>query len=175
MGKFDEVCYAFMPEESMFCDFEVLTDGLSSYLGLGYSIAKEKNYPAALQEDLLWLCEMALHVNGSLRGKLAVEKEDVEKLRHLYYSYQENMDIKHFTLPTGSYLSCQINIARHKAKEVVRLLNKIHREEKEVPPILFSFTNLLANFLYVLSLYINILDKEENRIFVSKSYELKTR
>jgi cob(I)alamin adenosyltransferase len=173
MGKFDEVCYTFMPEKSMFCDFEVLTDGLSSYLGLVHSIAKQENYPRNLQEDVLWLCEMSLHVNGSLRGKLAVEKEDLEKLHKLYQEYQADIKIKHFTLPTGSYLSCQINIARHKAKEVVRLLNKIHREEKEVPSILFSFTNLLANFLYILSLYVNILDKEENKLFTSKSYELK--
>lgn len=172
MGKFDEVCYTFMPEESMFCDFEVLTDGLSSYLGLVLSIAQEREYPKPFQEDLLWLCEMTLHVNGSLRGKLAVNKEDLEKLHKMYKLYNSEINIKHFTLPTGSYLSCQINVTRHKAKEVVRLLNKINREEKEVAPILFSFTNLLANLLYVMSLYINNLDHVDNKVFISKSYKL---
>lgn len=170
MSKLDETCYTFMKEDGMFCDYEVLSDGLSSYLGLTYSISKEKSYPSDLSQCLLWLTEMALHLNGSLRGKLAITKEDLDKLYELYYDYKGKIDIKGFTLPTGSYLACQVNLARHKAKEVVRLLNKIHKEQSAVPDIVFSFSNLLANFLFVLSCYVNELDNEENITFISKSY-----
>ncbi len=170
MGKLDEICYPFMSEESMLCDHEVLTDGLASYLGLILSIAQERKYPEKLCTDLEWLTEMVLHLNGSLRGRLAIFKEDLDRLYEVYYYYRNNIKVGGFTLPTGSYMSCQINIARHKAKEVVRLFNKINREETEVPQILFSFSNLLANLLFVLSCYVNDLDRMENKPFVSKSY-----
>lgn len=170
MGKLDEICYPYMPEESMLCDHEVLTDGLASYLGLVLSIAHERKYPEKLCADLEWMTEMTLHLNGSLRGKLAIFKEDLDKLYEVYYYYRNNVKINGFTLPTGSYLSCQINIARHKSKEAVRLLNRINREEIEVPQILFAFSNLLANLLFVLSCYVNELDRMENKPFISKSY-----
>ena len=170
LSKYDEICYPFMEEEQMFCDYEILTDGLSSYLGLALSIAKERNYPGDMIENLQWLTEMALHLNGSLRGKLAVGEKDLEKLYEIYYHYKELAEVKAFILPTGSYLSSHINISRYKTKEVVRLLNKIDREQKRVPAILFSFTNLLANLLFILSLHINDLDQVENEVFQSKSY-----
>mgnify|MGYP006278918551 CR=1 FL=1 len=80
------------------------------------------------------------------------------------------LHINGFTLPTGSYLSCQINIARYKCKELVRLLNKTNKKEKEVEDILFSFTNLMENLLYVLSIFVNKIDEKQNRKFISKSY-----
>lgn len=159
-----------MKEDGLFCDYEVLTDGLSSYLGLILSISLKEDYPKEISDCLEWLTEMSLHINGSLRGNLAVEAEDLDKLYEMYYFYKDKINVGGFTLPTGSYLSCQINIVRYKAKEVVRLLNKIDKVQSKVPEILFSFTNLLANFLYVLSCYINILDKCENKTFTSKSY-----
>ena len=168
--SYDEICYPFMEEQGMFCDYEILTDGLSSYLGLVLSIAKERKYPEGLLGIFQWLTEMALHLNGSLRGKLAVEKEDLEKLHKIYDYYKSLKEVKNFTIPTGSYLSAQVNICRYKTKEVVRLLNKINKEEKDLPAILFSFTNLMANLLFILSIYINDLDKEENQVFRSKSY-----
>ena len=170
IGKIDEISYPFMSEDGLFCDYEILTDGLSNYFGLTLSIALKEDYPKEISDILEWLTEMSLHMNGSLRGKLAVEKADLDKLYAIYYLYKEKIDIKGFTLPSGSYLACQINIVRYKAKETVRLLNKIEEVESKVPDILFSFSNLLANFLYVLSCYINILDNYENKPFTSKSY-----
>jgi cob(I)alamin adenosyltransferase len=170
VGKWDEICYPFTGEDGMFCDYEIMTDGLSSYLGLLLSIAKERNYPVKLSGDLEWLTEMAVHMNGSIRGKLAVTSEDLDKLYKIYNYYKDRINIKGFTLPTGSYMACQCNIARHKAKEVVRLLNKINKEQSPVPDIIFSFSNLLANLMFVLSCYVNDLDKVENKPFISKSY-----
>lgn len=169
-NKYDEICYPFMNEEQWFCDYEILTDGLASYLGLALSIAKERDYSEALIKNLHWLTEMALHLNGSLRGKMAIEDEDLQRLYEMYDFYKDQVEIKGFILPTGSYLSSQINISRYKAKEVVRLLNKIDRQQEKVPKILFSFSNLLANLLFILSVYINDVDREENQIFESKSY-----
>jgi len=105
-----------------------------------------------------------------VRGKLAIFKEDLDKLYELYDYYKSEVKVSGFTLPTGSYLASQINIARYKSKEVVRLLNKINKNEKKIEDIIFSFTNLMANLLYVMSCYVNKLDKKENKDFISKSY-----
>jgi len=170
MNKLDEICYPFMNEDGLYCDYEILSDGLSSYLGLLYSISKERDYPEDLSECLLWLTEMVLHLDGSLRGKLAISEIDLKDLYSFYYKYKNEIHISGFTLPTGSYLACQINIARYKSKELVRLLNKINKLQCPVPDIIFSFANLLANFLFVLSCYVNDLDNEKNISFTSKSY-----
>lgn len=159
-----------MAEDGLFCDYEVLSDGLSSYFGLVLAIGKERGYPEEICDILEWLTEMSLHLNGSLRGNLAIYPEDLDKLYKIYYFYKDKIDIKGFTLPIGSYFSCQINILRFKSKELVRLLNKIDRTQTKVPQILFSFSNLLANFLYVLSCYVNLLDNFQNKSFISKSY-----
>lgn len=159
-----------MGEDGLYCDYEILTDGLSSYFGLTLSISVKEEYPKEISHILEWLTEMSLHMNGSLRGNLAVESKDLDKLYEIYHFYKNKINIKGFTLPVGSHLSCQINILRYKTKELVRLLNKIEKVQGEVAKILFSFSNLLANFLYVLSCYINILDKFENKPFISKSY-----
>ena len=166
----DEVCYPYMAEDGLYCDYEILSDGLSSYCGLVLSIAAKEGYPEEIQDVFQWLTAMSLHMNGSLRGNLAVEAEDLDKLYELHYFYKEKIDIGGFTLPTGSYLSCQINMLRYKTKELVRLLNKIHKDQEEVPAILFSFSNLMANFLYVLSCYNNKIDQFDNKTFISKSY-----
>ena len=170
MKDYDEVAYPFMEEKGMFTDYEILTDGLSSYIGLLWSIAEEKDYNNDLIEDLQWLTEQVLHMNGSLRGKLAIDEKKVNKLKDMYYYYKAKIDIEGFTLPTGSYLSSQMNIARYKAKEVVRLLNKIEQADNEVPKILFRFSNILANLLYSMSLYVNKIDEIEIKKFESESY-----
>ncbi|GFN34388.1 hypothetical protein [Tepidimicrobium xylanilyticum] len=159
-----------MDEEGLFCDFEILSDGISSYFGLSLAIARDRAYPDDICNILEWLAEMSLHVNGSLRGKLAVEQKDLDRLYEIYYFYKDKIQIEGFTLPVGSYLSCHLNVLRYKTKELVRLLHKIDQQQEKVPKILFSFTNLLANFLYVLSCYINFLDRMENKPFISKSY-----
>jgi len=174
MGSMDFVCYTYMDEERLLCDYEILTDGISSYFGLALSIGRERGYPEDICNILEWLTEAILHVNGSLRGKLAINEEDLDKLYNLYKQYKSKINVSGFTLPTGSYFSCVINVLRYKTKELVRLLNIIHRE-REIPEILFSFTNLLANFLHVLSVYINNLDGVETKPFISKSYQINIR
>lgn len=170
MTDYDEISYPFMEEKGMFTDYEILTDGLSSYLGLLWSIAEEKNYSNDLIKDMQWLTEQVLHMNGSLRGKLAIDDSKVDKLKNMYHNYKEKINMKGFTLPTGSYLSSQMNIARYKAKEVVRLLNKIEQADNEVPKILFRFSNILANLLYAMSLYVNKIDGVKTFEFKSESY-----
>lgn len=162
----DEICYPFMAEEGMFCDYEILTDGLSSQLGLCHAHAGEVK-DGRLGEDLLWLVEMALHLNGSVRGKLAVDEADLEALHGIYDRFRGFVP-KAFTLPVGSVLSCELHLARHRAKEVVRMLHKIDG----APEILIRFAGLLANLLYAMSCYAERQTGSDLPVFVSKSYAM---
>ncbi len=162
----DEICYPFMAEEGMFCDYEILTDGLSSQLGLCHAHAGEVK-DGRLGEDLLWLVEMALHLNGSVRGKLAVEEADLDRLHGMYDCYRSLVP-KAFTLPVGTVLSCELHLARHRAKEVVRMLHRI----EGAPAIIIRFSGLLANLLYAMSCYVESQAEADLPVFTSKSYQM---
>ena len=54
-------------------------------------------------------------------------------------------------------------------KKSVRALHKVSLE-REVPDILFNYTNLLANVLFYMAVYVNKDKGVEEIQFVSKSY-----
>lgn len=165
-----EISYPFMDEDGLLCDYEILTDGLSSYLGLALSKARTGDYPQRVLDDLRWLSEKVLHLNGSIRGKLAIDQSDLAQLNQKYDYYKEKVYHKSFTLPGGDILAAQIDICRYKSKEVVRLLNKLKKEEVKIEAIILSFANIMANLLYLMGLYINDFVGIRQEKFQSKSY-----
>ena len=165
-----EISYPFMDEDSLLCDYEILTDGLSSYLGLALSKARSGDYPKRVSEDLKWLIEKVLHLNGSVRGQLAIEQSDLDWLNQKYDYYKDKVEYNSFTLPGGDILAAQIDICRYKSKEVVRLLNRLKQANIEVDDIILAFANILANQLYLMSLYINDFKEIRQEKFQSKSY-----
>lgn len=71
----DELCYPFIYETSNLCDFEVVTDELCGHIGAAYSLL-----PAGMPDiaaDLDRVQPLAFHVNGSIRGRLAIEESDL--------------------------------------------------------------------------------------------------
>lgn len=165
-----ETSYPFMDETELLCDYEILTDGLSSYLGLALSQTKTEDYPQQVAVDLKWLSEMVLHLNGSIRGQLAINQSELKLLNKKYDFYKKKVKHDNFTLPGGDLLAAQIDVCRYKSKEVVRLLNKLKQNKIEIDDILFSFANILANLLYLMSLYINDFKGIKQEKFKSKSY-----
>ena len=70
------MCYPYLKETSLKCDYEIETDSLASHIG--YAFSKATKYPE-MQIQLKWLCEMAYHLNGSIRGETAVTSTDIKK------------------------------------------------------------------------------------------------
>ncbi len=68
------------------------------------------------------------------------------------------------------FLAAQLDICRYKSKEVVRLLNKLKKEDINIDEKILSFANILANLLYLMSLYINDFIGIKQEEFKSKSY-----
>lgn len=165
----DEVCYPFIRESSCLCDFEILTDELCSEIGNILS-----DLPAGHDDiltDLQRLQPLIWHYNGSIRGRMAVKRSDIEWLRSRLECYRAiTGPVKEFVLPGGPAPVASINRARSITKKTIRALVRVEREDKEVPEILFQFGNLLCNYLFALICVINSRSGFQEIPFRSKSY-----
>lgn len=164
------LCYPFMKEDKSIVDFEIRTDSLASHIGLAASFLHDES---ELYNDLIYLTEMAYHLNGSVRGKVAIHEERLQVLNILYERYRDAVgEIPPFLLPKGHTSAMYLHIARSEAKKSVRALYKASKD-KEVPEVLFSYTNLLANVLFLMAVRTNQLKGDEWQEFVSESYNVK--
>ena len=73
--------YPFLSDgpDDLRCDFELMTDGMASVVGL----LRSKVTDGDLREELLWICELVYHMNPALRTGLkvtAAEKERSDKI-----------------------------------------------------------------------------------------------
>lgn len=168
------LCYTFIREAKSTVDFEIKADALAVQIGYAASLTKEI---VTVHEDLLYLLEMVYHLNGSVRGKLAIHDEDLRRLDDMYDFYMAKIkDVKEkaglFVLPQGSTAACVIHGCRNHALQTVRALHKISLE-KDVPEILFNYANLLGNLFFAMAMYVNKELKVEEIPYVSKSYKIK--
>ena len=171
LGKdFDEICYPFIYESSHLCDFEIITDELCGHVG-----AILATLPAHLDElnsDLQRLQPLVFHLNGSVRGRLAIEEADLEwvKSRLAYYREQVKERLEGFVLPRGQAPVTQLHQARSCCKKAIRALVRVDQEGIEVPMLLPRFCNLLCNLFFILTLVINKDRGLSETLFISKSY-----
>ncbi|WP_223638714.1 ATP:cob(I)alamin adenosyltransferase [Planococcus sp. 4-30] len=165
------LCYPFMRESASTVDFEIRTDSLTTHIGEALALTEDV---AAVQRDLQILQPMAYHLNGSVRGKLAIRDEDLIELSNMYDYYVNctRDKIDHFVLPQGTIGACVLHGCRSEAKKSVRALHKVSLE-REVPEILFNYANLLANVFFTMAVYVNQHHGVEEIPFVSKSYPTK--
>ncbi|MGG1630003.1 hypothetical protein [Rossellomorea sp. NRS-1567] len=168
---FRYLCYPYMRESVSTVDFEIRTDSLSTKIGLASSLTE---HLPKVHDDLLYLAEMAYHLNGSVRGMTAIMEEDLNKLSQMYDRYVLEVEdlIQTFVLPQGCTAACTLHTCRSEAKKSVRALHKVSTEMK-VENILFKYAHLLANVLFVMAVYVNKCEGIEEIPFVSKSYSEK--
>ncbi len=166
----DELCYPFIYEQSSVCDFEIITDELCGHIGAAFSLLPENMQDIA--KDLDHLQPLAFHVNGSIRGLLAVNESDIEWLQARLNHYRGELvnNIKGFILPRGPLPVPQLHLARSAAKKAIRYMVKIAEEGREVPDILPRICNMMCNFFFTLTLVINQRFSFKEVQFVSKSY-----
>lgn len=169
-------CYPFMREKISLVDFEIRTDSLTTRIGAVLPTLLDDNKAKIVLEDLRIIHPMAYHVNGSVRGKLAVTEEDLYWLSTRYDFYVSHVEekIQQFVLPQGVESAARLHICRSEAKKSYRALHKVS-EEREVPEILFDYLGLLANVFFVMAVYINQQHHHEELPFESKSYPSKKR
>ena len=171
--KLDELCYPFIHERGYLCDFEVITDELCSQVGMCLALLDGDH--ADLAEDLALLQPLCWHVNGSIRGRLAIVEEDMDWLHQRYDHYRKEIDgmRQGFVLPSGSVLAMQFHLARSSAKKAIRAIVRLQEQDQQPPEILGRFCNLLCNFFFILAGVVNHRDGSQEPPFASRSYGQK--
>ena len=171
-GKnFDEMCYPFMYEQSMLCDFEVITDELCGHIGAMISHLPEDMPDIAA--DLEQIQPLAFHVNGSIRGRLAIAETDIQWLQGRLDHYRAEVAgrLEQFVLPRGTPPVPQLHLSRSACKKAIRIMVRLDQEEgKEIDMVLPRICNMLCNFFFVLTLVINQRRGLVEPEFVSRSY-----
>ena len=127
-----------MREKSCLVDYEIRTDSLTTSIGAVIPLLTEKEQ--VIMDDLRSIQPLCYHVNGSVRGKLAITEDDLRWLsqRYDYYVEQTGEEVRQFVLPQGNNAACSLHMARSDAKKSYRALHTVS-EEREVPEILFHF------------------------------------
>ncbi|MGJ8652243.1 MAG: ATP--cob(I)alamin adenosyltransferase [Opitutaceae bacterium] len=170
----DEVCYPFIYETSLKCDYEILTDELCRQVG--GILAEMPNGLETVISELETLQPMIYHLNGSIRGKCAVSEADLEWLLACYVRHKEAVAdcLSGFVLPRGEAPVPQLNAASSNAKKAIRLMVRLHEQEDvEIPDVLHRFCNVLCNYFFTLTLVVNKLRGLKEVPFESESYRVR--
>ena len=177
----DELCYPYIYEASLLCDYEILTDDLTRMVAWAISELDvlQKNYAnnshlTLLNNQLNWLLPLCYHLNGSIRGTLAItEKEHLQLLENYKQLNEITKDsISGFVLPGGVSPVGILNKCSSTSKKIIRLMVRIYNEEeKDVPEILPKFSNVLCNYFFVATILINKVTGRKEIPFKSKSYK----
>lgn len=152
----DELCYPFIYEQSLKCDYEILTDELCRQIG-GILALMPPEF-GDLTAELERLQPIIYHLNGSIRGRCALTEADLDWLRERYVSHREaTADAIHgFVLPRGAPPVAELNRASSAAKKAIRLMVRLNTEEGvEIPEVLHRFCNVLCNYCFTLTIVIN--------------------
>ncbi|EHZ2655725.1 ATP:cob(I)alamin adenosyltransferase [Vibrio vulnificus] len=169
--QLDELCYPFIYEDNPVCDFEISADELCSRVGLLLTM----DLPELVRDVLTRVQPNIYHLNGSVRGKLAIDEAMIAELKQDYQTLRNELNggFVGFVLPGGHAVSAQLHLCRCQAKKVVRALVAIEHAGKKSPePILYRYANLIANVMYALASYTNAVYQVKETEFVSKSYSM---
>ena len=149
-----ELCYPFIFERKLTCDYEILTDELCCQIGA--VLAQLPPQFLDVEADLQALQPLIYHLNGSVRGKNGIFEENLDWLKSRYDHYQaaSGERVHGFVLPQGPLPVPTLHLCRCNAKKVVRMLVRLDEAGIAVPPELPRFANLLANFFFVLTVYL---------------------
>jgi cob(I)alamin adenosyltransferase len=188
-----ELCYSFIYDDSWLCDYEIATDEIATQLGMAFSaVEADPILPsdtsgafARLLADLEELQRLALHANGSIRGRLAIRDQDIDWLEACRQHYQaiviqrEPERLRQFVLPRGLPPVPQLHQARSTAKKAIRALVRLdnqypplpaHCKRHNIPPLIPRLLNRLCNLCFLLAVAINQQRNTPEPAFISQSY-----
>lgn len=169
MSKFLAYPFLYDKSESLLCDYEILTDEISSSIGFLRSLVKDES----LKDELSKINELVYHANASLRTFVSIKQEEVDFIYETTKKYENEVKdrFNKFVLPQGSQSSSFSHILRAKCKKAVRLIHRHKEQGNNVDEIILDFFNLLSGYFFVLALKLN---KDENICeteFISRNYK----
>jgi len=179
MSKYLAYCFLYDDASDLRCDFEILTDEISSMIGLLRSLLDDADRAAGpeLADDLCKINELMYHINPSLRTKLAVSEEELEWLLQKIAVLQKcvagappKSGSLTFYIPQGCTQAAYSHVIRCKCKALVRLLSRHSQQGNAASDLIFDFCNLYSGYFYFLALWFNKVHGEEERFFNSRVY-----
>ena len=181
MNKYLAYWYLYEDTADLKCDFEILSDEISSMIGLLRSLLTDIDNAANpdLAEDLCKINELMYHINPSLRTEVTVTPEELEWLQGKTRALQNTVEETKpggggltFVIPQGCTPASYSHVIRSRCKTLVRLLSRYKQQGNSVEEILFHFVNLFSGYFYFLALWLNKNHGEEERVFVSRIYQI---
>ena len=166
------VTYPFLYDkvDDLRCDFEILTDEITSQIGYLKSLISDSEIVSQLE----FLGSLTYHMNPALRRKNELLEDEVQQLFDWCKSYYSEMESKFdkFVLPQGCVSASQSHIIRVKFKQLVRLMHRYKETSgKEVEQLLFDYANLSSQYFFLLALKLNDMENYQEIEFVSRSYK----
>lgn len=169
MSKY--LAYPFLYDKSLDlrCDFEILTDEISSIIGLLRSFITDDD----MKDELSKINELMYHINPSIRTKTTVTQEELIWLEKRFLEIQEEVKdrFNKFILPQVCTEAGYCHVIRSKCKSLVRLLSRYQEQGNKVDDLLFDFTNLFSGYFFVLALKFNKDNGLEETEFISRNYK----
>lgn len=190
MSKY--LAYPFLYDDTndLKCDFEILSDEISSMIGLVRSLLDDKDKASCLTiaDDLSKINELMYHINPSLRTIVTVTTKELEWLYERTQSLQKALEDPSktcktsqtckasqnkspvFFLPQGCTQAAWSHVIRNKCKALVRLISRYKQQGNPVDDILLDFINLFSGYFYFLALWLNRNHGEKELPFISRNY-----
>jgi len=160
--------YPFLSDASddLRCDFEILTDRISSQAGLMAALCPER------RDELLRIDELVYHANPTLRTRFTILPEEIAWLKERVDAlYEETRGLcDRFVLPAGTPRACTAHILRTDGKKLVRMLYRHAEAGNSVDEGLIDFANLISGYFFMLALWLNHCDGFQEIPFISRNY-----
>ncbi|MDR3207464.1 MAG: ATP:cob(I)alamin adenosyltransferase [Oscillospiraceae bacterium] len=162
--------YPFLADDSddLRCDFELLTDLITSEIGLLAALAED----AETRTRLARLEELVYHANPTLRTRLTLTAGELAWLAAETDALDRATRAGRlpFVLPRGGVPACRAHVLRVYGKMAVRLLYRHAQGGHEVPDRLLDFFHLLSGYFHLLALRLNAQAGIEETAFISRNY-----
>ena len=146
--------------EDIVIDFELLTDEISSLIGLLHSHKTEKDAHALA--DVMYISELIYHASTALRIANTITKEEIQKLEALVSALEKELDPHHkqIVLPQGSTIAATCHLVRVKCNIAVRMLHKFNdnNPDNKVDELCQDLFNLASGYFLYLALKLNMLN-----------------
>ncbi|MDR0877176.1 MAG: ATP--cob(I)alamin adenosyltransferase [Treponema sp.] len=177
MNKYLSYSFLYDPPGDLRCDFEILTDEISSMIGFLRSLTDDD----IIREDLCKLNELIYHVNPTLRKRTAITAEELEwllgrtkkmqaEIQDSFTAAAPKTNLPRFVVPQGCSAAAYSHIIRNKCKAAVRLLYRHQQQGNRVDDIVFDFINLSSGYFFSLALKLNKDQGVEEKEFLSRVY-----
>lgn len=156
------------PGDSLCCDFEILTDLITSKIGTLRSVADVSH-----RDELAKVAECFYHLNPTLRTFFSLTDAEIREIGEWTRQMAERSEVHGFVLPAGCETACLAHELRVMCKQMVRMMYRFTEQGGSIPDAAFDYANLASGYFFQLALELNREAGIAEIPFVSRNYRIK--